>query len=67
MTTPNRDDYSQHVEFNHVHHFGLAILSDFGGTEGPCLMRLFGSGEKLHLPNFITANCLVQILGYLFH
>ena len=28
---PNRDDYSQHVEFNHVHHYGLDILSDFGG------------------------------------
>ena len=31
MIAPNRDDYSQHVEFNHVHHYGLDILSDFGG------------------------------------
>jgi hypothetical protein len=31
VIAPNRDDYSQHVEFNHVHHYGLDILSDFGG------------------------------------
>ena len=40
VTIPTRDDYVQHVEFNHVHHYGLDILSDFGGIYmsaiGPC-------------------------------
>ena len=56
VTTPNRDDYSQHVEFNHVHHFGLDILSDFGGTEGPCLMQLLVLGK-------IAKICISQIFG----
>ena len=63
VIAPNRDDYSQHVEFNHVHHFGLDILSDFGGTEGPCLMRLLVLGkicisQNSHLPN----TCLILLL-----
>ena len=48
VTTPSRDDYSQHVEFNHVHHFGLDILSDFGGTSSSFLNATFGSGKNLH-------------------
>ena len=40
VNNPTREDYSQHVEFNHIHDYGLDILSDFGGIYmsalGPC-------------------------------
>ena len=31
ITDPTRDDYIFHIEFNHVHDYGLGIQSDFGG------------------------------------
>ena len=31
ITSPARDDYINHVEFNKVHNFGNGILNDFGG------------------------------------
>merc|ERR1719266_2018306 len=31
LTNPSKDDYIFHVEFNHVHGYGLGIQNDFGG------------------------------------
>ena len=40
ITTPTRNDYVYHIEFNHVHNFGHGILSDYGaiktGTKYDC-------------------------------
>ena len=32
VTEPNREDYVFHVEYNHMHDYGLGILSDFGAV-----------------------------------
>ena len=49
---PTRDDYIFHIEFNHVHHYGLGIQSDFGG------IYLAGSLECENVPiEDVLANC----------
>ena len=32
VTEPSREDYVFHVEYNHMHDYGLGILSDFGAV-----------------------------------
>ena len=33
VVEPTRDDVLIHIEYNHIHHFGQAILSDFGAVK----------------------------------
>ena len=48
---PTRDDYIFHIEFNHVHHYGLGIQSDFGGI-------YLAGGECENFPiEDVLANC----------
>jgi len=33
IVEPTKEDFLHHIEFNHIHHFGQAILSDFGAVK----------------------------------
>jgi hypothetical protein len=33
VVEPTRDDFLIHIEYNHVHHFGQAMLSDFSAVK----------------------------------
>jgi len=65
ITTPTREDYNIHIEYNHVHDYGAGILNDFGGIYLTALPNCDGLSKEdneakcytyIHVYNNLVAN-----------